>query len=1750
MPSRTGCFAAKVAAATSPGKPGCAASDMAGIFLCSSPRAYFRRQFCPTVRRAACVGRKTIPQQAGRKRPKAGKEQNLSNMKNMNYNKLQALEANTAAIETAYQVRNEKRTATAAERETLSLYSGFGGIKEVLDLETNAPMPDKMKQALDRLVCVLQTIAQGDETLYKELVDSIKTSVLTAFYTPKFLIEAVANQIQATFQTHGLQMKSFLEPSAGIGGFLPVAMPDTYKAAVEKDLATGLVLSALQPDTQTVIGGFETIDAQELEYGTFDVIASNIPFGTINVFDADFERRGTPYRQSLKAIHNYFFIKAMELLNEGGLLAFVTSRGVADSPTNRFVRDYLVHHAHIITALRLPDTLFMQTGGIEVGSDLIILQKDSRKQNLTTRERLFLEVCKERTPQGMEMEHSNKAFTLPQSTLATGTTIGTNQFGKVVRKYEWNGMEEAIQQRLAEILKANFTHYFKPSLFGRQKQAQPQQGTMLSLFDLFGEATAAAQPKPNTGKRPYTDKMPDWLKDGALVLFEGQLGTIQSRRADRFYELAAWFNPIKVNGADMERAKDYLPVRKAYFELSESEAETRTEQPLLRERLNEVYDAFVSKWGNFHTDGNKELMTLDSMGLEVYSIEMQVHGEVMKADIMREPVAFKKIDVSVRLTPMEALASSLNYYGRVSMDYLTQTTGCNESEVIEALEGEMFYNPETGAWEEKGRILAGNVVEKCKLFAGHIHTLTGKARIWTERTVKALEDVTPELIPYEELDFNMGERWIPTEVYADFAEHLFDVKVDVVYFDVNDTYVISLHGYSPTAYNIYASHGYTGEKLFAHALHDTVPEIKKEVMRGGEWVKVPDEEAMQEAATKIQEIRDKFNAWLDSQPIAVRDELVRLYNERFNCYVRPSYDGSAQTFPGLSFAQFPYDDLYPSQKDAIWMIKQNGGGVCWHEVGAGKTMVMCVAAYEMKRLGLVQKPMIIGLKANVHEIADCFRKAYPSAKLLYPGKEDFTPANREELFSKIKNNNWDCIILTHDQFAKIPQSEETMYGIMQQELDDVERSLQVLEDSGMGWRNRRMQKGLEKRQENLTSSLQSLKMRMEEKKDNGIDFHSMGIDHIFVDECHYFKNLMFQTRHTRVAGIGNNQGSQRAMNLLIAIRDIQKRTGKDLGATFLSGTVVVNALTELYVLFKYLRPKELAKQRVSCFDAWAAIFTKKTTDYELNVTGSIKRKERFRTYIKVPELAAFLREITDYRTAEMINLDIPDKNVRFLSDKPTVEQEAMIERLVRFAHSGEWSDLGLEAPAPEHMDKAKMLIATNVARKMALDMRLLGNQFSDDPANKASRCAQTIYEYYVKSNAHRGTQFVFSDLSTYKPNEWNVCQDIKDKLVEMGIPANEIQFIQTAKTEKARKKIFEGMNNGTIRVLFGSTSMLGTGVNAQQRAVAVHHLEVPWRPADLEQRNGRAVRKGNTVKLWGGNVVDIIIYGTEKTLDAYKFNLLRNKQLFINQINNGTIAVRRIDEDGLDEDTGMNFAEFVAILSGNTDLLDKAKLDNKIMQLEKEQAAFNKERYRAERKAESDRQEIDTCKRNIGRMTEDWEYFNTHKENCAIEINGNSQLTTEETGRALHSISRKHRGDFTPIGSYNGLRLLVRSEYRLDGSFDRNIFFVEGKSGLKYKCGMSGSLPPSFAAAAAFPQATLENIPKLMERQAERQKHLEEEITTLQQVMARRWGKEEELKRLKQECKELQERINRTLEEAERPVEPMPNAEPVTIPAA
>ena len=468
---------------------------------------------------------------------------------------------------------------------------------------------------------------------------------------------------------------------------------------------------------------------------------------------------------------------------------------------------------------------------------------------------------------------------------------------------------------------------------------------------------------------------------------------------------------------------------------------------------------------------------------------------------------------------------------------------------------------------------------------------------------------------------------------------------------------------------------YDGMHLLKHALHNTCPDMMKPTGQKDEHgndIKVRDSEGIQLANAKIDEIRNGFSEWLEEQSPQFKERLTTMYNRKFNCYVRPKYDGSHQTFPDLNLkglASRGVKSIYPSQKDCVWMLKQNGGGICDHQVGTGKTLIMCMAAHEMKRLGMVHKPMIIGLKANVAEIAATYQAAYPNARILYASEKDFSAANRVRFFNNIKNNDYDCVIMSHDQFGKIPQSPELQQRILQEELDTVEENLDVMRRQGKDI-SRGMLKGLEKRKFNLTAKLEKIEHDIRSRTDDVVDFRQMGIDHIFIDESHQFKNLTFNTRHDRVAGLGNSEGSQKALNMLFAIRTIQERTGKDLGATFLSGTTISNSLTELYLLFKYLRPKELERQDIRCFDAWAAIFAKKTTDFEFNVTNNIVQKERFRYFIKVPELAAFYNEITDYRTAEDVGVDRPDKNEILHHIPPTPDQEDFIGRLMKFAQTG------------------------------------------------------------------------------------------------------------------------------------------------------------------------------------------------------------------------------------------------------------------------------------------------------------------------------------------------------------------------------------------------------------------------------------------------------------------------------------------------
>lgn len=1222
--------------------------------------------------------------------------------------------------------------------------------------------------------------------------------------------------------------------------------------------------------------------------------------------------------------------------------------------------------------------------------------------------------------------------------------------------------------------------------------------------------------------------------------------------------LQPMFHPLELTETQEKKASIYVEIRDTYYHLYQNEAERLEANPALREMLNRLYDNFTDRFGRLNEKKNLDLIKMDARGTEILSLERYIDGVAQKADIFHHPVAFNPNEITEAADAREALVASLNKYAGVNLEYMAGLTGGTQDSILEELHGSIYFNPEINGYEIADKYIAGNVIEKAERVERFLND--NPDHIPAADSLRALREATPKPIAFDDLDFNFGERWIPKGIYEKYASHLFDADVTINFAPNIDEYSVKADRTNVKITDQYAvksqSRTFNGIHLMKHALQNTSPDITKKVNKliDGKMqeVKVRDPEAIQLANSKIDEMRNGFSDWLRDQSPEFKDRLADRYNRMFNCFVRPNYDGSHQTFPGLDLRGLGIQDLYKSQKDAIWMDKLLGGNICDHEVGGGKTLIMCCGAMEKKRLGLANKPMITGLKANIHEIAKTFCTAYPNAKVLYPGKEDFTPKNRERIFREIKNNDWDAVILTHEQFAKIPQSPELQREILQTELDSVEENLQVLKDQGKEV-SRAMLKGCIRRKLNLEAKLQTVMHTIENRKDDTVDFRLMGIDHLYVDESHKFKNLTFNTRHDRVAGLGNPEGSQRALNMLFAIRTIQERTGRDLGATFLSGTTISNSLTELYLLFKYLRPQEMERQNLKTFDAWAAVFAKKSIDYEFSVTNEIVQKERFRYFIKVPELAAFYSEITDFRTAADIGIDRPEKNEILHNIPPTPDQTAFIERLVQFAKTGD-GELLFRGKLTEREDKAKMLIATDYARKMSLDMRMVDpTRFGDHVDNKASHCARMIADYYYKYDQHKGTQFVFSDLGTYKAGEWNVYSEVKRKLVEdHGIPAHEVRFIQeAASSENMRKRMIEEMKEGRIRVMFGSTEMLGTGVNAQKKCVAIHHLDCPWRPSDLEQRDGRGIRTGNEVaKYYADNKVDVVLYAVEKSLDAYKFGLLHNKQLFIRQLKTNNMGARTIDEGAMDEKTGMNFSEYVAILSGNTELLEKARLEKKITTLESERQAFVRGKSSSRYKLDDILQKVEKNNGLIERIGKDLENFKSRVQlnddgsyKNPIQLDGVQGGDIKFIGKHLNHIADTARtgNEFDKIGSLYGFDLLVKSETTQKEGFDmvQNRFYVRGEGDYLYQYNYGNLASDPRLAAQNFINALGTIEPTLEKFQKENEK-LSKDIPTLKEVVEGTWRKEPELAALREEFKELDRKIQLSLkpiEESEgRPV--------------
>ena len=1775
----------------------------------------------------------------------------------MGFSKKQHLQQNIDALRIAFKLEKEKRQATVGERLLMMQYSGFGGLKFVLNPIANEIDINNWRKTEHDLFPITRELHQllkensEDEKQYRRYVDSMKSSVLTAFYTPSQVI----NAISVTLRESGLNIDKFLEPSAGVGSFIQ-SFSENQKAnvtAYEKDLLTGKILKQLYPESNIRISGFEEIP--EKEQNSYDVIASNIPFGDTSVFDLSYSRsKDSAKVQAARSVHNYFFLKGTDMLREGGLLAYITSQGILNSQNNEPIRRALMQDNNLISVVRLPNNLFTDYAGTAVGSDLIILQKNRAKQGLTLREDLF---C-----QSMQTEYNTPGNALFQDNtriVHTERKLDTDAYGQPALIYTHKDGLEGIAKDLKQMLSDDFGMHLNFGLYKGESNAghttkTPTQTTatpevvepvsiiqkslslptsvsnreslqelkQLSIFDLFenvDEPVMLAVPTKGTPKvkkqstkknsraigrqtdlfsamqqpytptltngntsaedkkqeaigdlfsstsgnnptdtsvipkpAPYSGEVQSFHRNDCLAVDNGWVGHLQD--VDASVGVAV-FHPLELPALQKARAEAYVTVRDVYQQLYNKEATFQTEQKEERENLNGLYDAFVKRYGSLNSADNIKLIKTDSSGKEIPYLERVVGGVVHKADIFSHPVSFSTTTIATD-NPDEALAASLNKCGRVDLDFMTEVSGMTGDALKEALHGRIYYNPLQKEYEISERWIAGNVVEKAQEVKAYLENNPEDKQAKTSLT--ALEEARPIRIEFEELDFNLGERWIPTGLYARFASHLFDADVHINYSESSDDFSVKCHQGNLHIWEKYAvkaeSRTFDGIALLKHALVNTTPDITKKVMVGDQEVKVRDMEAIQMANTKIDEIRTAFTDWLHAQNDEFKNRLTDQYNETFNCFVRPNYDGSHQDFPGLDRKALGIEDLYSSQKDTVWMIKLNNGAICDHEVGAGKTLVMCTAAQEMKRLGLVNKPMIIGLKSNVHEIAEAYRTAYPHAKILFPGKEDFTPQKRQRIFGDIKNNDWDCVILTHDQFGMIPQSPEIQKEILEIELDSVERNLDALQSQGKEV-TRGMLAGVIKRKENLEVKLKTLQHDIENRKDDVVDFKMMGIDHLFVDESHQFKNLMFNTRHTRVAGLGNVDGSQKAINLLFAIRTIQERIDTDMGATFLSGTTISNSLTELYLLFKYLRPRALEKQGIHSFDAWAAIYARKTTDYEFSVANNIVAKERFRYFIKVPELAQFYSEITDYRTAKDIGIDRPNKNEVLYNIPPTPDQEDFIKKLMEFAKTGNATLLGRE-PLSQSEEKAKMLIATDYARKMSLDMRMVSGAYDDHPDNKASHCAANIAKYYNQYNAQKGTQFIFSDLGTYKPGEWNVYSEIKRKLVEdHGIPAHEVRFIQEAKNDKQRKELIKGMNEGKIRVLFGSTSMLGTGVNAQKRAVAIHHLDTPWRPSDLAQRDGRAIRKGNEIaKFFADNKVDVVIYAVEKSLDSYKFNLLYNKQLFIDQLKNNNLGKRTIDEGSMDEKSGMNFSEYVAILSGNTDLLDKAKLEKQIAGLESEKQAFNRSKYSAKYKLEDYTAELDKAKSRFDRMSLDWNNLQRRVQKCPdgsianpIQLEGlSANADVKQIGAKLNQLAEKVRtgGDYEEIGSLYGFQLLVKTEISQKEGIDIRVnrFFVQGEGNIKYTHNNGAMAKDPETAAINFLRA-LEKLPSYIKKEKENIDEFQKDLPVLQQVVNGTWSKENRLSELKTELAAVERKIQLSIEPVNQIEEPAEQVE-------
>ena len=1484
--------------------------------------------------------------------------------------------------------------------------------------------------------------------LTPEEYSAARASTLNAFYTSPTVIKAMYEALG----NMGLKQGNILEPSCGVGNFMGL-LPESMSAAnmygVELDPVSGQIAKQLYQKNRIAVQGFEETSYPD---SFFDCVIGNVPFGAYQVSDRKYDRYHF-------MIHDYFIAKSLDMVRPGGVVAVVTSSGTMDKQ-NPEVRQYFANRADLLGAIRLPNNAFQRNANTSVVADILFFQKRDRAA-ITEPDWVQLKT----TPEGYTV---NSYFAdHPEMVLGDFTTEST-QYGKqevTVKAKEGADLAEQLKEAVQHIQGTITEQEISDTELEEQVVSIPADpGIKNFSFALVGE--------------------------------------------DIYYRENSVMNKMELPVVTGERVRGMVAIRDATNRLLERQLEECSDEEVasLQAELNRVYDSFTAKYGLLSSNANKRAFSMDSSYCLLTSLEfLDEKGELKrKADIFTKRTIRRAEPVTSVDTASEALAVSIGEKAKVDIPYMMQLTGETEEEVTEELTGVIFKNPLTDKWEPSDEYLSGNVREKLNI-----------ARNFAENhpeymvNVQALERVQPKDLDASEIEARLGATWISPEYITEFMaetfhtprQHINYERIKVQYAEVTGQWNVKGKNVdssnNPLSTATYGTQRANAYRLLEDALNLRDTKIYDTIHDADGEHRVLNRKETTLAQQKQELIREEFKEWI-FKDMSRRETLCKIYNERFNS-VRPrEYDGSHIQFVGMN----PEIKLMEHQKNAVAHILYGNNTLLAHCVGAGKTFQMIAAGMESKRLGLAQKSLYVVPNHLLEQWGSDFLRLYPGANILVATKKDFEPANRKRFCSRIATGDYDAVIIGHSQFEKIPLSRERQIALLEDQIADITYSIEAAkEEAGQQYTVKQM----EKTKKTLKAKLE--KLNDQTRKDDVVTFEQLGVDRLFVDESHYYKNLFLYTKMRNVAGISQTD-AQKSSDMFMKCRYMDEITGGK-GITFATGTPVSNSMTELYTIMRYLQYDTLMNMGMGHFDSWAATFGETVTAIELSPEGTgYRAKTRFARFFNLPELISIFKETADIQTADMLNLPVPEAEYINEVLKPSEEQKEMVEA---FSERAEQVRGGAVDPRVDNMLKI-----TNDGRKCALDQRLLNDMLPDAGESKVNACVENAFQVWEDGKDTQATQLIFCDLSTPKTDgTFNVYDDVRNKLVERGIPKDQIAFIHEYNTEVKKAELFAKVRAGQVRILMGSTPKLGAGTNVQDRLLALHHLDCPWKPSDLEQQEGRILRQGNQ-----NDKVKIFRYVTENTFDSYMWQILENKQKFISQIMTSKSPVRACEDV---DDTALSYAEIKALATGNEYIKEKMDLDVQVSKLKLLKANHTSQIYRLESDiAKRYPVQITALKEKIAGMRVDADVVKgidlQDNDHFAMTVSGKLYTDKKEAGVALISAASSLRSvkSAGQIGEYHGFAL--SSEH----NFLSNTYTMTIKGKCSYKI--------------EFGKDTLGNIQRIHnalsaieKKLADTEQNLEtvqQQLKTAQEEVQKPFTKEAELSEKMERLAELNAMLN------------------------